>query len=145
METPTNPYGPFGCGAKVSYMPHTCLHGNPMDKVCLSDWQQQLLWSLQPAEGLRLNAFRQIRALSPGRRLHSWGLGGDPGGWGGDCREEEPTNGSSSLGVKPHHPPTPTRPHSSLNNHSKVLLNHWGAIQTPCASRLLQACWEVMN
>lgn len=68
----------------LSLIPHInqwkhLLHGNPMDEVCLSDWQQQLLWSLGPGEGLRLNAFPQIRALSPGWSLHSWGLGKEEG------------------------------------------------------------------
>lgn len=82
----TYSYGPFGYRARVSYSRHRCLHGNPMDEACLCDRQQQLLWLLGPGQGLRLNAFPQIRALSPGWRLHSWGVGGDPGGWGGPQR-----------------------------------------------------------
>lgn len=90
-----------------------------MDKVCLSDRQQQLLWWLGPGQGLRLNAFPQIRALSPALRLHSWGLGGRP--WrmrGGGRREEEPTNGSCSLGVR-----CPSILHSSvaIRNDSDII------------------------
>lgn len=46
------------------YTQHRCLHGNPMEEVCLSDGQQQLPCSLGPGEGLRFNAFPQIRAPS---------------------------------------------------------------------------------
>lgn len=144
METPTSPHEPFGCWAKVSYTLHRHLNGNTMVGICLSDRKEQLLWLLGAGEGLRLNAFPQIRALSPGWRLHSWGHEkGTLEGEGGAAKRKHPQT-EASLWVSDI---CPILHLSSVNNHSMVLLRslHAGKWLTNLNWSLWEYLWKNIN
>lgn len=136
VETPTKPIRTFlavglgvvACRADVSM-------ATPWTRVCLFDRREQLLWSLWPGMGLRLNAFPQIRALSTELRAAQlrtrkgpWRGGVASGvarGWWGVTETQDSQTGAS-LWVSDI---PPILLPSSVNNH----LNYWRDLHTACA------------
>ena len=82
LETPTSPYGPLGWRLSVSYTLHRCLHGNKMDKVSLSDGQQQLERASGLMHSLRLEFWVQPESCTAEGSK-------DPERWGG-AQSERP-------------------------------------------------------